>query len=326
VLVASAKDSGDAGRINVDGTQNVLDAMRAQTVPRLIFASSVMGYGSSAGNGPYRENEPLCATEDFVYGFHRSPVLDEALGVALGPGYREGLPREIADDTPLRLQDTWMPRLSQRRRYLRHEDFSYGDAGIRNNLDIWHRQDLVADGNAPVLVQIHGSAWVAGSKRGQSYPLMAHMAERGWVCVSINYSLAPVARWPAHIIDVKRALAWVKRDIKACGGDPDRVALTGGSAGGHLTALAALTANEPVFPPGFESRTRRWLPQCRSMASMTCWTARSRRRENRKNSSAESSSGPHARNRSRCGSRAHRCRGFAAMPLCSSFCTVRSTP
>ncbi|KUI29215.1 hypothetical protein AU194_20255 [Mycobacterium sp. GA-2829] len=152
----------------------------------------------------------------------------------------------------MRLQDTWFPRFSERRRYLRHADLSYGTAGVRNNLDIWHREDLPRDGRAPVLVQIHGSAWVAGSKRGQGYPLMAHMAERGWVCVAINYSLAPAARWPAHIVDVKRALAWVKREIADYGGDPNFVALTGGSAGGHLTALAALTPNEPVFQPGFE--------------------------------------------------------------------------
>ena len=181
-----------------------------------------------------------------------SAVLDDALRTALGTGYRESLPEEVRPDTPIRLQDQWFPRFSQRRRYLRNENLSYGEAGVRNHLDIWHRNDLPHDGRAPVLVQIHGSAWVAGSKRGQGYPLMAHMAERGWVCVAINYALAPAARWPAHIIDVKRALTWVKREIGNYGGDPDFVALTGGSAGGHLTALAALTPGEAIFQPGFE--------------------------------------------------------------------------
>jgi acetyl esterase/lipase len=180
-------------------------------------------------------------------------VLDDALNDALGSDHRQSLPDEVARDTPLRLQHTWIPKLSERRRYLRHENLSYGDAGVRNHVDIWHRDDLPSNGRAPVLVHIHGSAWVALSKQGQGYPLMAHMAERGWVCVTINYSLAPAARWPAHIIDVKRALAWVKREIPAYGGDPAAIALTGGSAGGQLTALAALTPNEPVFQPGFES-------------------------------------------------------------------------
>ena len=51
---------------------------------------------------------------------------------------------------------------------------------------------------------------------------------------------------------MKRALAWVKDNIADHGGDPDWVAITGGSAGGHLCSLAALTPNDPQFQPGFE--------------------------------------------------------------------------
>jgi acetyl esterase/lipase len=58
--------------------------------------------------------------------------------------------------------------------------------------------------------------------------------------------------WPAHIIDVKRALAWVRDNIADYGGDPDFIAVTGGSAGGHLASLAALTANDERLQPGFE--------------------------------------------------------------------------
>src|SRR5690606_37577688 len=98
----------------------------------------------------------------------------------------------------------------------------------------------------------HGGAWVLGDKEGQAYPLMAHLVERGWVCVSVTYRLSPRATWPDHIVDVKRALAWVKENIADHGGDPNWIALTGGSAGGHLCALAALTPNDPQFQPGFE--------------------------------------------------------------------------
>jgi acetyl esterase/lipase len=104
-----------------------------------------------------------------------------------------------------------------------------------------------------VLLQVPGGAWMVGSKRQQAYPLMSHLAELGWVCVAINYRLSPRSTWPDHIVDVKRALAWVKEHIAEYGGDPDWVAITGGSAGGHLSSLAALTANDPQFQPGFET-------------------------------------------------------------------------
>lgn len=81
---------------------------------------------------------------------------------------------------------------------------------------------------------------------------MSHLAARGWVCVSLNYRVSPRHTWPDHIVDVKRALAWVKENIAAYGGDPNFVAISGGSAGGHLYALAALTPNDPRFQPGFE--------------------------------------------------------------------------
>ena len=91
-----------------------------------------------------------------------------------------------------------------------------------------------------------------GQKEGQAHPLMAHLAERGWVCVTINYRLSPRATWPDHIVDVKRAIAWTRAHIADHGGDPDFLAITGGSAGGHLAALAALTPGLAAFQPGFE--------------------------------------------------------------------------
>jgi acetyl esterase/lipase len=138
------------------------------------------------------------------------------------------------------------------RDYAHDTDISYGPYGSRNHLDIWQRPDLDRDGRAPVLLQVPGGAWMVGSKRQQAYPLMSHLAELGWVCVAINYRLSPRSTWPDHIVDVKRALAWTKEHIAEYGGDPDWIAITGGSAGGHLCALAALTANDPRFQPDFE--------------------------------------------------------------------------
>ena len=91
-----------------------------------------------------------------------------------------------------------------------------------------------------------------GDKREQGLPMMHELARRGWVCVTVNYRLSPKATWPAHIVDCKRALAWVREHIAEYGGDPDFIAVSGGSAGGHLSALLALTPNEPEWQPGFE--------------------------------------------------------------------------
>ena len=128
----------------------------------------------------------------------------------------------------------------------------YGPHGGANLADIWRRSDLPRDGRAPVLLQVPGGAWAIGMRRPQGYPMMSDLAERGWVCVSMAYRVSPRNTWPDHIVDVKRALAWVKENIADYGGDPDFVAISGGSAGGHLAALAALTPNDPQYQPGFE--------------------------------------------------------------------------
>jgi acetyl esterase/lipase len=143
------------------------------------------------------------------------------------------------------------------RDYAHDSNISYGEFGSANLLDIWRRPDLDPNGKAPVLFQIPGGAWTTGNKRGQAHPLMSHLAELGWVCVAINYRHSPRNTWPDHIVDVKRALAWVKAHIAEYGGDPDFVAITGGSAGGHLSTLAALTPNDPQFQPGFEDADTR---------------------------------------------------------------------
>jgi acetyl esterase/lipase len=127
----------------------------------------------------------------------------------------------------------------------------WGDGRPRHRLDVY-RSRLVLREKAPVMVYVHGGGWVIGDKREQGKPMMFELVARGWVCVAINYRLSPKGTWPDHIVDVKRALAWVKENVAEYGGDPGFIAISGGSAGGHLCALAALTAGDPSFQPGFE--------------------------------------------------------------------------
>ena len=123
--------------------------------------------------------------------------------------------------------------------------------GTRLRLDIYRPREL-PDGPRPAVIQVHGGGWVAGSRYEQGIPLLNHLAGLGWVGFNIDYRLSPQATWPDHIVDVKRAIAWVRANATELGIDPDRIAITGGSAGGHLTALAGLSENDPGFQPGFE--------------------------------------------------------------------------
>jgi len=127
----------------------------------------------------------------------------------------------------------------------------HAEAGRRGLLDVYRRSGADPK-NAPVLLQVHGGGWTIGSKDNQGVPLMLHMAARGWVCVAINYRLSPRVPFPEHLIDVKRAIRWVREHGGDYGADPAYIAITGGSAGGHLAALAALTPNDPEYQPGFE--------------------------------------------------------------------------
>ncbi len=128
-----------------------------------------------------------------------------------------------------------------------------GDKGGRNRLDLYLPKEALPGERRPVLLQVHGGAWMIGDKREQGRPLMTHLASRGWVCAASNYRLSPLATMPDPVVDVKRAIAWLREHIATYGGDPDFICITGGSAGGHLSSLAALTANDPRFQPGFEA-------------------------------------------------------------------------
>jgi acetyl esterase/lipase len=132
-----------------------------------------------------------------------------------------------------------------RSRYLYRSAVRYGDAP-QQLLDVWRRPDLLG-GSAPVLVFVPGGGWLHGGRQLQGYSLMSHLAERGWVCVSVQYRVAPRHRWPRHIRDVRAAVAWVRAHIDQFGGDPRFVAVAGCSAGGHLAALTGLTPHDADF-------------------------------------------------------------------------------
>jgi acetyl esterase/lipase len=181
------------------------------------------------------------------------PSAGRALRGTLGDDYLERLPSErravLRTHVPLAIQ--LLPLFNNASGIVRERDIAYGDHPKRHLLDVYRPES--STGPLPVVIQIHGGGWVIGHKRQQGMPLVHRLAGNGYVAVSINYRLGPKYRFPEQLIDVKRAIAWTREHIAEYGGDPRVIILTGGSAGGHLSALAALTPNQPEYQPGFES-------------------------------------------------------------------------
>ncbi|GAA2549719.1 alpha/beta hydrolase [Mycolicibacterium diernhoferi] len=150
---------------------------------------------------------------------------------------------ELAGEWPAPEQVPPLWNTMDYRRNVHRTSVRYGDHPLQL-LDVWRPAELPRE-PAPVLLFVPGGAWVHGSRILQGYAMLSHLAEQGWVCLSIDYRVAPHHRWPRHMTDVKAAIAWARANVDKFGGDRNFVALAGCSAGGHLAALAGLTPNDP---------------------------------------------------------------------------------
>lgn len=145
----------------------------------------------------------------------------------LYPGITVGMAREMlrrpADDPP---GSKFIPSATY--------SAAAGDTG---QMAIYARVD--SSERAPIVVFVHGGGWNSGHHYDAIrylYPLV----ERGYVGATLTYRLADEAPWPAAIEDAKCAIRWLRHHAAELGGDPDRIVISGGSAGGHLAALVAL--------------------------------------------------------------------------------------
>jgi acetyl esterase/lipase len=98
----------------------------------------------------------------------------------------------------------------------------------------------------PCVLCIHGGGFRAGNRDSYN-PLLIKLANRGYVAVSTSYRLAPKYQFPAAVYDVKAAVRWLKANATQLHIDPDRIGVTGDSAGGHLAQFLGVTAGEKQF-------------------------------------------------------------------------------
>lgn len=103
------------------------------------------------------------------------------------------------------------------------------------------------EGAVPVLVHAHGGGWAFGSKGGGRFARVP--LSEGVAFASVGYRLSGTASYPKPVQDVVGAMAWVREHADALGVDPERVGVTGESAGGHLASLVAAAPDVPALRP-----------------------------------------------------------------------------
>jgi len=188
----------------------------------------------------------------FLRSFKTRKITEAALKQGLGDNYRDIIPtirRDILEDRISALN--WLrPYRFSHKGVEKLTNIPYAHGGVRRMMDIYRPTTLKPEGH-PVLLQIHGGAFVLGRKDDQALPLMNYLAQKGWICVAVNYRLSPSVAFPTHLQDIKAAIGWIRTHGRDYGMNPDFIAVTGGSAGGHLTALTGLTPNRPELQPDY---------------------------------------------------------------------------
>ncbi len=178
------------------------------------------------------------------------PSVAGAVSRDLGAGGGTGPPHDRLARPRLPTRTVVWPLPLGARGVHRIANLSYGPAGRRNRLDLYRHRACPA--GAPVLIHFHGGHFRTGGKSREARALLARYASQGWVSISANYRVRRAGRFPASLIDAKQVIAWVRDHAGEYGLDPALLVVAGSSAGAHLASMAALTANDPRFQPGFE--------------------------------------------------------------------------
>ena len=116
-------------------------------------------------------------------------------------------------------------------------------------LDLYLPAPPAAGKLSPAVVWIHGGGWAGGTKNeARAKNICGILARAGYVAVSVDYRLGAGA-WPTNLYDCKNAVRFLRAHAAQYRLDPERIAVAGGSAGGHLALMVALTAGKDGFEP-----------------------------------------------------------------------------
>ncbi len=110
----------------------------------------------------------------------------------------------------------------------------------RQRLDLY-LPEVPRTNRLPTVVFIHGGAWKGGDRRQGANVLSPFLRDGQYAGASIGYRLTDTARWPAQIHDCKAAVRWLRAHAGEYGLDPERLAVWGSSAGGHLVAMLGVS-------------------------------------------------------------------------------------
>lgn len=120
----------------------------------------------------------------------------------------------------------------------------------KEKLDLYLPQNRKPGEKSPAIVLIHGGGWKEGDKRqAREIEFGTFLAENGFVAASVNYALRSAGRFPVNLQDCKNGVRYLRAHAEELGVDPDRIAVMGGSAGGHLALMVAYTPDDPALSP-----------------------------------------------------------------------------
>jgi acetyl esterase/lipase len=122
-------------------------------------------------------------------------------------------------------------------------DISYANGSPAQKLDIYWPE--TGDGPFPVIVSIHGGAFMGGDKRDVQITSMLKALKRGYCVVGVNYRMSGEAKFPALVHDIKAAIRWIRANAELYLFDPNKIATWGGSAGGYQSLMAGVSAGIP---------------------------------------------------------------------------------